>query len=87
MIYQLDPQTGDIICTWKTGEYWIDHRQFIDLALIDQLGGTESAKDFDLEHIAEIVLTNPDGGHLVINPQLSEAEYWAIIQANAHPQA
>lgn len=59
MIHQINPYTGETVRTWGTGEYWIDHRSFIDLVLIDQLGGEESAKDFDLKRIAEIVLTSP----------------------------
>lgn len=85
MIHQINPYTGETVRTWDTGEYWIDHRSFIELVLIDQLGGEESAKDFDLKRIAEIVLTSPDGDHLVIDPALSEAEYWEIIQEHALP--
>lgn len=85
MIHQINPYTGETVRTWDTGEYWIDHRSFIDLVLIDQLGGEESAKDFDLKRIAEIVLTSPDGDHLVVDPALTEAEYWEIIQEHALP--
>ena len=85
MIHQINPYTGETVRTWDTGEYWIDHRSFIDLVLIDQLGGEESAKDFDLKRIAEIVLTSPDGDHLVVDPALTEAEYWQIIQDHADP--
>lgn len=39
MIHEIDATTGEITRTWDTGNYWIDHQAYIDLALIPYLGG------------------------------------------------
>lgn len=83
MIHEIDATTGEITRTWDTGTYWIDHQAYIDLDLIPYLGGEETARDFDLQGIAETVLRSPDGDHLVIGPAYEdEAAYQAVIAAH-----
>lgn len=83
MIHEIDAETGEITRTWDAGNYWIDHQAYIDLALIPYLGGEETARDFDLQGIAETVLRSPDSDHLVIAPAYEdEAAYHAVIAAH-----